>query len=212
MADTPSHLSEIKTIDGRGRILDAAMGLFAARGFDGVSISDVAQSAGLVKSAIYHHFPSKEALYLAVLKQTVQQSRDLMEEAAKGNNWKERLRGAALAVGRLVGPRSHVLSLILEGMAQSRPQGDPSHSSEIAGLRREFVSVIAREIDYGMGTGELKRADPILSSLCLIGLIAAVQQATMHASIEEAVTFAFDFFLNGAGSSPSRDPRAVGES
>ena len=62
--------------DGRSRILRAASILFAERGFRGVSISDVATSAGLVKSSIYHHFENKEALYLAVLTEMARQSRE----------------------------------------------------------------------------------------------------------------------------------------
>jgi AcrR family transcriptional regulator len=47
--------------DGRTRILNSASILFAERGFRGVSISDVADAAGLVKSSIYHHFANKRS-------------------------------------------------------------------------------------------------------------------------------------------------------
>ena len=70
--------------DGRHRILQAASALFAQRGFGGVSISDVAKSAGLVKSSIYHHFENKQALYEAVLTEVCRFSREQMEAAAKG--------------------------------------------------------------------------------------------------------------------------------
>lgn len=51
----------------RDQILDCAKRLFAARGFDGVSISDIARESGVSKANIFHHFDSKEGLYLAVI-------------------------------------------------------------------------------------------------------------------------------------------------
>ena len=49
------------------RIFRAAERLFAERGFDSVSIRDVAREAGVSKANIFHHFASKQALYETVL-------------------------------------------------------------------------------------------------------------------------------------------------
>lgn len=49
------------------RILDAAEALFAERGFAGVSVREIAGRVGLNQASIYNHFPSKQALYEAVL-------------------------------------------------------------------------------------------------------------------------------------------------
>ncbi|HKE46488.1 MAG TPA: TetR/AcrR family transcriptional regulator [Rhodanobacteraceae bacterium] len=49
------------------RILAAAERLFAERGFDSVSISDVAAASGVCKANVFHHFAGKHALYEAVL-------------------------------------------------------------------------------------------------------------------------------------------------
>jgi len=53
---------------GAKQILKAAEPLLAEHGFDGVSIMDIARRAGVSKANIYHHFASKEALYLATVK------------------------------------------------------------------------------------------------------------------------------------------------
>ena len=53
--------------DTRSEILDAALELFADKGFYGVSIRDVARATGVGVSALYHHFPSKEELFEAVV-------------------------------------------------------------------------------------------------------------------------------------------------
>jgi AcrR family transcriptional regulator len=50
----------------RERILDAARALFASRGFDAVTMSDVADQAGVVRATVFNHFGSKGALVEAI--------------------------------------------------------------------------------------------------------------------------------------------------
>jgi AcrR family transcriptional regulator len=52
-------------------ILDAALGLFAERGFAGTRMEDVAAKAGLSKGALYLYFPDKVSLLVALVQQTV---------------------------------------------------------------------------------------------------------------------------------------------
>jgi AcrR family transcriptional regulator len=47
--------------------LDAARAAFAERGYDGASMSDIARRAGVAKSVIYDHFPSKAEMHKAIL-------------------------------------------------------------------------------------------------------------------------------------------------
>ena len=51
--------------DRRRKILEASRRLFARYGYGGASISMIAAETGLTKAALYHHFPSKEAIYRA---------------------------------------------------------------------------------------------------------------------------------------------------
>src|SRR5215469_12114549 len=50
----------------QGAILAAALRLFVEAGFAAVTVDDIAAAAGVAKGAVYHHFPSKEALSEAV--------------------------------------------------------------------------------------------------------------------------------------------------
>lgn len=65
--------------DSARTILSEARRLFAERGFDGVAISDVATAAGVSKANIFHHFGNKQALYMEVLKSSVNEFDDLTE-------------------------------------------------------------------------------------------------------------------------------------
>lgn len=52
----------------RGQILDAATGLFLRRPYSEVSVSDIAEAAGVAKGLLHHYFDSKRDLYLEVVR------------------------------------------------------------------------------------------------------------------------------------------------
>jgi AcrR family transcriptional regulator len=51
----------------RDEILEIAVGLFASRGYHGVSMDDIGSAAGVTGPALYHHFAGKEAMLVAAL-------------------------------------------------------------------------------------------------------------------------------------------------
>jgi AcrR family transcriptional regulator len=57
------HRSE----ETRVRITDSAIKLFSSRGYTAASVDDICTEAGISKGAFYHHFESKQALFLALL-------------------------------------------------------------------------------------------------------------------------------------------------
>ena len=55
------------------QILDGARKVFLADGFDGASMNDIARVAGVSKGTIYSHFPSKDALFAALVREDKRQ-------------------------------------------------------------------------------------------------------------------------------------------
>jgi AcrR family transcriptional regulator len=64
---------------GRARILEAALQVFAERGYNAASIAEIGERAGIAKSVMYHHFGSKAGLYEAVVEA---QTAELVNEVA----------------------------------------------------------------------------------------------------------------------------------
>ena len=56
-------------------ILDAALAEFGARGFTATRIEDIAARAGLTKTGVYAHYPSKDAIFAALLDHVLLQAR-----------------------------------------------------------------------------------------------------------------------------------------
>lgn len=59
----------------RGNLLDSAYREFSALGFHGASIDGICKGAGVSKQILFHHFGSKEKIYLAVLEKAYEASR-----------------------------------------------------------------------------------------------------------------------------------------
>ena len=71
--DTRPTRKRLSAEDRRAAILDAALEVFAKHGYNGASIDEIAQAAGISKALIYEHFPSKKDLHVSLLERHVQQ-------------------------------------------------------------------------------------------------------------------------------------------
>jgi Transcriptional regulator len=56
-------LRETKKLQTRQAIADSAMGLFVERGFDHVTVGDVARHAGVSEKTVFNYFPTKEDIF-----------------------------------------------------------------------------------------------------------------------------------------------------
>ena len=66
--------------EARERVLHAAHQLFVTHGFAEVSMQQIAAAVGITKATMYHHYPGKEALFLAVCHREVDQMRAGLQE------------------------------------------------------------------------------------------------------------------------------------
>jgi AcrR family transcriptional regulator len=65
----------------RERILDAARGLFASRGFEAVTMREIAEQAGVVRATVFNHFGSKGALVEAITESVLDVWAGMLERA-----------------------------------------------------------------------------------------------------------------------------------
>jgi len=56
-----------KEISAKERIIDVALGLFAARGFENVGVTEIAEAAGVSQPSIHYHFKNKRGLWEAAM-------------------------------------------------------------------------------------------------------------------------------------------------
>ena len=63
----------MKQDDTKKKILDKALELFAAQGYDSVSVGEIAQAVGIKAPSLYNHYPSKQAIFDAIVDATAKQ-------------------------------------------------------------------------------------------------------------------------------------------
>lgn len=131
----------------RERILDVAEALFAARGFAGTSMREIAGAADLTAASLYNHFEGKEALYAAVLERGIRPLVLLMQGRAAQEDDDD---NAAALVGEVMEhlrTRPHLPRLIqLEVL---------TGSEHLVRLARDWVRPL---LEYGVAEMKRERA------------------------------------------------------
>lgn len=58
--------------DTKQKIIEKALELFSERGYDSVSVGEIAQAVGIKAPSIYNHYPSKQAIFEAIVASTAE--------------------------------------------------------------------------------------------------------------------------------------------
>jgi len=100
-------------------ILDAAEGVFARRGLAGTRVREIAEAAGVNGATLYNYYPSKSALYEAVLERGAKPLVDLLESYSAGPRELETTRAlVAEVMCHLAGHPNFSRLIYLEAMAE----------------------------------------------------------------------------------------------
>ncbi|MBF0127415.1 MAG: TetR/AcrR family transcriptional regulator [Magnetococcales bacterium] len=147
------------------KILEASLPLFAARGYNGVAMRDIANTVGITAAALYNHFPGKETLYLRALEYAFADKVDHFSETLA------RAQGVEAELTCLIGFWMEMFSgdVILRSLLQ-RELSDADEQRLQLLLDRVFVAVFhgSREI-LTVLAGE--KLDPHLLFFAILGLV-----------------------------------------
>lgn len=151
------------------RILDAALEAFAAFGFRGARIDQIAIAAGLSKPNLLYYFRTKEELYTAVLARTLNMWLEPLRELDAKSDPRAAL--TAYIARKLEYSRSHPVASRL--FAMEMLQGAPHLSPALAGTLLDLVEAKSRTIEGWVRDGRLRPVDPK-------HLIFAIWATTQH--------------------------------
>jgi TetR/AcrR family transcriptional regulator len=162
-----TEISSASVTDSSERILAAAKDLFAESGFDAVSMNAIAERAGVSKANIFHHFKSKNDLYLAVLNTACDQSRPQIEQLGNGSGaLEDRLRDYSRSHLDSILQDEKISQLILRDMLEKGPQ----RGKEFAELFGQNFARLVEILRSGQKKGELRKdIDPAMVASLLIG-------------------------------------------
>ena len=132
----------------RRQLLDVALEVFADRGFDGTSMSDLAEEAGVTKPVLYQHFGSKRALYLELLEDVGRQLQETVAGATAGAAGPHRQVAAGFAsYFRFVSANHSAFRLLLGGSSRR----DTEFSAAVSRVEETMAAAIATLISPAIG-------------------------------------------------------------
>ena len=158
------------TVEGGSRrqeVLDCAVKLFAERGFDGTSINDIAERTTLKKPSLYHYFPSKQHILVAVLEDEMSALWVRAQEIAQIADPMERIRGllaAHLSNFRRKLPQIRVFLL-------ERTKIDAKLASRYLEQRRLYDALYVDTIREGQQAGIFRADDPVVLAYAVLGIV-----------------------------------------
>ena len=144
--------------DRPNEILDAALTVFAERGYRNTRLEHVGEAAGVTKGTIYHYFENKEDLLLRAIEHRREESFGHTDAILRDKSVPvaERIRRIVRAwFGSIAKERLAVVTLLLQGIAHEAPD---AYRRWLAGGPTAAARVIATLVREGQHSGEF-RAD-----------------------------------------------------
>ena len=168
MQVNPISVPDPRQSTGEKAILDAAVELFSENGYDGVSMRQIAEAAGVSKSNIYHHFASKDALYLGILHGSAQHLSEIVEDLAEGDgDFQRRLRVFAEAHMKHLFANEMTLRLVLrEAFSGDEEKSRVVVDQVVGGIFKRMVAIFQAGQNAGIIRADL---DPGLCATLLMG-------------------------------------------
>src|SRR3954469_11090974 len=153
----------------RREVIDTAAELFAERGYDGTSISELTAATGLAAGGLYHYIEGKDDLLIAIcdelLEPLLARAREVVAAEAPPVEQLRELVGAWVA--HVVEHRHHMLVFTQERQAIEHER----RWARVRSQRQAFERILDEVLARGEADGSMRFADRRLSLLALLGMV-----------------------------------------
>jgi AcrR family transcriptional regulator len=181
-------------------IMEAAQGLFISKNYADVTMSDIAQTAEVTKGALYHHFSSKEDLYLKMVHQYLAEieamTTAVVQESA-GWSCRDRLRQVTLSFLTLPEIRKDLMRLVRR---DSNIFQDPDRDRLIRAYQRALPEPVEAIIRDGIVDGEIDGTDARLLSwehVAMVEVLLRPYAQNALGDVEATADFVIGLFFDG---------------
>ena len=190
------------------KLMESALHHFADKGYEGTSIREIIESAGVTRPVLYYYFENKEDLFRRLVEKEfseyVGRLRDIVDSMESA---KDRLKSIMLAAFRLSEDHLEVVQLILQVFFAPPALGPLLDRNRLGRKRFKIVEEVMRE---GLEKNELTGGDPQGLALAFIGIMEMhIMAKSNRPEIRLTPDMAeglVDLFIAGAG---FRDDGAV---
>ncbi len=162
--------------DTKERILEAALEMFSQKGYAGTNIRELSASLGLVKSGVYKHYESKEAIWNALLDEMIAYYAEHFGSSEHLPPVPDSPEGLVTMTMQMVNFTVHDERIIMTRKVLTLEQFRDGRARELAtkhfltGLTEMFTHIFAGMMDKGL----LRRDDPAMLAFAYTAPISAL--------------------------------------
>jgi AcrR family transcriptional regulator len=170
--------------DRPNEILDAALAVFAERGYRNTRLEHVGEAAGVTKGTIYHYFANKEDLLLRAIDHRREEAFGRTDEILRDKSAPASTRVRLIVrawFGSITKERLAVVTLLLQGIAHEAPE---AYRRWLSGGPTAAARVIATLVREGQASGEF-RADADASVAARLLVSGLLQQTVWQQYADE---------------------------
>jgi len=151
----------------RNRILDVAQEAFARYGYDATGVAEICRRAGVTKGGFYHHFPSKQDVFLEMLERWLEGLDQDLEVMRSGEETvPDELRAMTAMVPAVFQEAGGRITLFLEFLTKAGHS--PAVWQATVAPFRKYHAFFAKVISDGIEEGSLRPVDPEMASNLLL--------------------------------------------
>jgi AcrR family transcriptional regulator len=176
-------------------ILDAALAVFAEKGFTAARMEDIAQRAGVTKGTIYLYFENKEAVFKSLVRGSIGTTLEGVLEASRGfqGSSRELLTLVLTTMGRLLTTSDRVVLVkVILAESSNFPELRRFYYDEIVS---QGLALLTGAVARGTASGEFRAIDPDHAArLCVAPMLFIALWRTTFADIAEQ-SFDYDAFI-----------------
>jgi AcrR family transcriptional regulator len=191
-------------VERRAVIAQAAVKLFAERGFRGVTTRELAQRVGVTEPVLYEHFQTKSELYSAIIDATSHQNFDrariALETSARTDNSLAFFTRLATMIAEHQARNPDYLRLILFSALEKHELASLCFERHATVIHKIVIAFIKERI----ALGEFRNIDPALAARAFMGMVLHYSLFDQHfgfklvrSSRKRAIANMVDIFLNG---------------
>lgn len=165
------------TIGTKDRILSAALEVFAGKGYHRAIVDDIVRASGTSKGAVYHHFPNKEAVFLALVDDFAERlATAVAATIAERHGALAKVEGALTAALTTFAENERLARLVLLE-AVSLGATYQAKRAEVAG---RFAALIRGYLDEAVTDGAIAPLDTRVATLAWLGAVNEVVIQWLH--------------------------------
>ena len=155
----------------REQILNASLMVFAKKGLAATKISDIAIAANLSHGLVYHYFKSKEEIYIAVIRQTVESSYEARQRflSAQGAALEKLMNMAEVNINYMNGEDNAYRWLIIIQATMSALA--PQEVREILSNSLDVLNDVKELIEQGQRAGDIINGDSLHLATAFLSLL-----------------------------------------